>query len=99
MQPLMPCTRPDFNGALFNFRIFLKLEAPTGWGPGQVAQPLPPPLGGPGVRYRLFAHRHHARHLGSVARKVNSAIHWIMIFQLRQKGVKTMDTELARDEK
>ena len=38
MQPLMPCTCPDFDGALFNFRIFLKLGAPrdagTRKGPG-----------------------------------------------------------------
>ena len=41
MQPLMPCTRPDFDGALFNFRIFLKLGAPTCLGPGVSS---PPPL-------------------------------------------------------
>ena len=48
MQPLMPCTRPDFDEALFNFRIFLKLGAPSCLGPGQVVPPAPPPhLGGP----------------------------------------------------
>ena len=44
MQPLMPCTRPDFDGALFNFRIFLKLGAPTCLGSGASCPPLPPPL-------------------------------------------------------
>ena len=34
---------PDFDGALFNFRIFLKLGAPTCMGPGASC----PPLGGP----------------------------------------------------
>ena len=40
----MPCTRPDFDGALFNFRIFLKLGAPTCLGPGASWPPCPPPL-------------------------------------------------------
>ena len=59
IQPLMPCTRPNFDGrALFNFRIFLKVGASIlVWGRGQVA-PTPTPLaptspGGPG--YRLFS--------------------------------------------
>ena len=39
----MPCTRPDFDGALFNFRIFLKLGGPTCLGPGASFSP-PPPL-------------------------------------------------------
>ena len=50
MQPLLPCTRPDFDGALFNFRIFLKLGAPTCLGPGASCPPCPPPLGGPVCR-------------------------------------------------
>ena len=44
MQPLMPGTCPDFDGALFNFRIFLKLGAPTCLGPGASCPPAPPPL-------------------------------------------------------
>ena len=42
-------TSPDFNGALFNFRIFFKLGAPTCLGPGASwpPSPPPPPLGGP----------------------------------------------------
>ena len=48
MQPLMPCTRPDFDEAFFNFRIFLKLRAPSCLGPGASCPPCPPPpLGGP----------------------------------------------------
>ena len=43
MQPLMPCTRPDFDEALFNFRIFLKLGAPSCLGPGASFPPCPPP--------------------------------------------------------
>ena len=39
MQPLMPCTRPDFDEALFNFRIFLKLGAPSCLGPGASCPP------------------------------------------------------------
>ena len=42
----MPYTRPNFNGALLNFWLFLKLGALEVGGPGQVAH-LPPPLGGP----------------------------------------------------
>ena len=37
----MPCTRLDFDGALFNFRIFLKLGAPTCLGPGASCPPAP----------------------------------------------------------
>ena len=40
----MPCTRPDFGGALFNFRLFLKLGAPSCLGPGASCPPCPPPL-------------------------------------------------------
>ena len=54
MQPLMPCTRPDFDGAILmgpfdgGFRIFLKLGAPTCLGPGASCPSSPPPsLGGP----------------------------------------------------
>ena len=39
---------------------------------------------------------------GPVIRKVNSATHWIVIFRLPQKGIKSNDTrdiELARDKK
>ena len=39
MQPLMPCTRPNFDVALFNFRIFLKLGAPTCLEPGASCPP------------------------------------------------------------
>ena len=46
MQPLFPCTRPDFDGA-FNFRIFLNLRALTCLGPGASCPPCPPPLSGP----------------------------------------------------
>ena len=38
---------------------------------------------------------------GPVVRKVDSAIHWIVIFQLPQEGIKSNDTrdiELTRDE-
>ena len=44
----MPCTSPDFDRALFKFRIFLKLGAPTCLGPGASCPPPCPPLGGPG---------------------------------------------------
>ena len=40
--------------------------------------------------------------LAQVVRMVDSAIHWIVIFQLPQKGIKSNDTrdiELARDKK
>ena len=40
----MPYTRPDFDGALFNFRIFLKLVASTCLGPGASCPPPPCPL-------------------------------------------------------
>ena len=35
---------PDFDEALFNFRIFFKLGAPTCLGPGASCSPCPPPL-------------------------------------------------------
>ena len=38
---------------------------------------------------------------GSVVRKANSVIHWIAIFQLPQRGIKSNDTrdiEFTRDE-
>ena len=47
MLPLMPFACPDFDGALINFRIFLKLGPLLAWGPGQVVPYPPPPLGGP----------------------------------------------------
>ena len=44
----MPYTRPNFDGVLLNFWLFLKLGALEVGGPGQVApRPPPPPLGGP----------------------------------------------------
>ena len=39
----MPYTRPDFDGALLNFRLILKLGVPVGLGAGQVAPLLPSP--------------------------------------------------------
>ena len=38
----MPCTRPDFDRALFNFSIFLKLGVLTCLGPGASCPPAPP---------------------------------------------------------
>ena len=49
----MPCTNPEFDGAWFNFRIFLKFGAPTCLGPGQVASPAPPSL----LAALVFIHR------------------------------------------
>ena len=42
----MPFACPDFDRGLFNFRIFLKLGAPTCLGPRESCLPTPP-LGGP----------------------------------------------------
>ena len=48
MQPLTLCLPPPIlTGSIFNFRIFLKLGAPTCLGPG--ASCPPPSLGGPGL--------------------------------------------------
>ena len=55
MQPLMPCTRLDFGGALFNFRIFSSWGPLLVWGPGQVA-PLPPLSAALTILY-LIVHR------------------------------------------
>ena len=41
-QALMPYTRPDVNWALLNFRVFLKLGAPSRFGAQGKSPPLTP---------------------------------------------------------
>ena len=78
----MPCTHPDFDGALFNFRVFLKLGGPTCLGPGASCPlpPLPPSrralllISSRQIKQSVFNDFHFGQSLVSVALRLNCPI-------------------------